>query len=123
MSLRRQAEIDLGFILSDTVTGFAWPIVLIQPDGLRVPMTGFSNDIAELIDPDTGQSVSGRLVSVALRLTALPVDLPQQISATDCRPWRVEFDDIAGRSWRFAVRESNPDRGLGLLVLILELYQ
>ena len=123
MSLRRVAEADLGRILTDTECGFGWPIVLISPRGRRLPLVGFSNDIAELIDPDTGQAVSGRLASVALRMSSLPADLPQGTADTSVRPWRVEFVDIVGRSWRFAVRESNPDRTLGLHVLILELYQ
>ena len=123
MSVRRLAEQDLGRILSDTTGGFAWPIVLISPTGTRTQLTGFSNDIAELIDPDTGQAVSGRLASVALRLSTLPAALPESLASATGRPWRIEFEDITGRPWRFTIRESNPDRALGLLVLILEFYQ
>ena len=123
MGLRRVAERDLGAILTETQCGFGWPIVLISPRGERMSLTGFSNDIAELIDPDTGQAVSGRLASVALRMSSLPRALPQGVANTSERPWLVEFEDIIGQAWRFAVRESNPDRGLGLQILILELYQ
>lgn len=123
MGLRQVAERDLGAILTETECGFGWPIVLIAPTGTRTMLTGFSNDIAELIDPDTGQAVSGRMASVALRMRSLPTDLPRGIANTAGRPWLVEFEDIVGQPWRFAVRESNPDRGLGLQILILELYQ
>ena len=123
MGLRALAESDLGRILTDTECGFGWPIALIDPSGVRTPLIGFSNDIAELIDPDTGQSVSGRLASVALRMSSLPVALPQGVADPDSKPWRVEFEDIVGQPWQFIVRESNPDRALGLQILILELYR
>ena len=121
MSLRRVAERDLGSILSDTRTGFGWPIVVTDPLGNRFNRTGFSNDIYLLIDPDTGQAVSGRTASVALQISSLP-DIPVGVSDTASRPWLVEFADIGGRPWRFRVSETNPDRTLGLIVLILELY-
>ena len=121
MSLRRIAERDLGLILNDTQTGFGWPITLIDPLGNRFSRTGFSNDIYLLVDPDTGQAVSGRTASVALQVSSLP-SLPVGISDTASRPWIVEFDDIGGRPWRFRVSETNPDRTLGIIVCILELY-
>ena len=122
MSLRRVAERDLGHILTDDVCGFAWPIVVINPAGERQALEGFSDDIAQFIDPDTGQAVSGRVSSVALRMSSLTV-LPVGVVDTSQRPWLVEFNDIGGQSWRFKVVESNPDRTLGCLVLMLELYQ
>ena len=99
-----------------------WPIVVINPAGERQALRGFSDDIAQFIDPDTGQAVSGRIASVALRMSSLTV-LPVGVADTSQRPWLVEFNDIGGQSWRFKVVESNPDRMLGCLVLILELYQ
>ena len=121
MSLRRVAERDLGSIISDERTGFGWPITLIDPLGNRFDRVGFSNDIFLLIDPDTGQAVSGRSASVALQSSAIP-SIPVGVSDTAARPWLVEFSDIAGKPWRFKVSETNPDRALGLIVLILELY-
>lgn len=126
MSLRQLAEADLGVILEDSVTGFGWPITITDPDGNVGSLTGFSDDIAQVIDPDTGQAVSGRLASVALRASSLAMEgltLPRGIADTTGKPWVVEFADINGAPYKFKVSQSNPDRALGLVTCILELYE
>lgn len=126
MSLRQQAETDLGLILEDEVTGFSWPITITDPDGTTKPLMGFSDDISQIIDPDTGQAVSGRLASVALRISSLTtagLALPKGITNADKKPWIVGFDDISGNPYKFKVSQSNPDRALGLVILLLELYE
>lgn len=127
MGLRQIAEADLAVILEDSDTGFGWPIVVTSPTGAVAALTGFGDDISQLIDPDTGQAVSGRLASVAIRNSTLlsfsGMTLPKGIADENSKPWTVEFDDINGNPWRFKVRESNPDRALGLTVCILELYR
>lgn len=126
MGLRELAEADLGLILEDGVTGFGWPITVIDPAGLSKPLTGFSDDIAQVIDPDTGVAVNGRLVSVALRISSLvaaDLGLPQGIADTGSKPWVVTFNDINGNAYRFKVAQSNPDRALGLVICLLELYK
>jgi hypothetical protein len=126
MSLRQLAEADLGVILEDSATGFGWPISVTDPDGNVGSLTGFSDDIAQVIDPDTGQAVSGRLASVALRISSLAIaglTLPRGIADTCSKPWVVEFNDINGNAFKFKVSQSNPDRALGLVTLLLELYE
>lgn len=126
MGLRTQAEADLEFILEDAVFGFGYSITVTDPDGLSKPLTGFSNDIAQIIDPDTGQAVSGRLASAVLRissLTAAGLGLPVGIPETTLKPWLITFDDINGNPFTFKVSQSNPDRSLGIVSLILELYK
>ena len=125
MSLREQAETDLSAILSDGVTGFGWPITVTDPAGLSAPLTGFSNDIAQVIDPSTGQVVSGREVSVALSISALTAagfTIPQGIVDSASKPWVVAFTDINGTPGTFKIRSSDPDRALGVVVCMLELY-
>lgn len=127
MGLRTIAEQDLGVILEDSGTGFGWPITVTDPSGNSGtgPLTGFSDDIAQIIDPDTGQAVSGRLASVALRissLTAAGLALPRGIADSGSKPWVIEFDDINGNPYKFKVSQSNPDRALGLVTCLLELY-
>lgn len=126
MNLRQLAERDLGAILEDSATGFGWEIVLTAPDGGRHVLTGFSDDIAQVIDPETGQIVSGRLASVALRISSLRLaglELPRAIADTGSRPWAVEFNDINGDPHRFKIVQSHPDRALGLITLMLEIYK
>ena len=128
MGLRTIAEQDLGVILEDSVTGFGWSIIVTDPSGNSGsgPLTGFSDDIAQIIDPDTGQAVSGRLASVALRISSLTLaglGLPRGIADAGIKPWIVEFNDINGNPFKFKVSQSNPDRARGMVVLLLELYE
>ena len=125
MNLRALAESDLSFIVEDGAAGFGWPITLTDPDGNSGSLTGLSDDIAQVIDPDTGQAVSGRLASIALRISSLLADgfsLPQGISDASQKPWVVEFEDINGTPHKFKVQQSNPDRALGLVTCLLEVY-
>lgn len=123
--LRERAEKDLSFILEDPVHGFGWPITITDPGGTSKGLTGFSSDISQIIDPDTGQIVSGRLATCTIRMSSLLpeiVTLPEGISDAAVKPWLVKFDDINGKEFKFKVAQSNPDRELGVLFLILELW-
>lgn len=127
MNLRALAESDLGLIVEDGATGFGWPITLTDPSGFSSsgPLTGLSDDIAQVIDPDTGQAVSGRLASIALRISTLYAQgyaLPQGTADASVKPWIVEFDDVNGLPYKFKVQQSNPDRALGVVTCLLEAY-
>lgn len=125
MGLRAIAEADLNVILEDDVFGFGFPITVTDPAGTVGSLIGFSNDIAQFIDPDTGQAVRGRMASAVLRissLTAKGLGLPTGVADATSKPWIIAFDDINGNSYTFKVIEGNPDRGLGIVVCILELY-
>ena len=124
--LRDIAETDLATILEDGVFGFGWPVSVTDPSGTVGALTGYSTDISQLIDPDTGVAVSGRLASVALRMSSLTVaglGLPQGIADAASKPWLVTFDDINGAAHTFKVVQSNPDRALGVVVCLLEAYE
>lgn len=126
MGLRTMAEADLGHILEDS-DGFGWPITVTNPAGLVVPsLVGFSDDIAQVIDPETGAAVSGRMASVALRISSLMragLALPEAIADRISKPWIVQFDDINGNTHKFKVAQSNPDRAIGLVTCLLEVYE
>ncbi len=126
MNLRQQAEADLAFILEDNATGFGWPITVTDPNGMSKGMTGSSNDISQVVDPETGQVVSGRSASVALRTASLFEvgfnALPVGVTDKSSKPWLIAFDDINGSPHTFKVIQSNPDRALGLITCILEGY-
>ena len=127
MSLRAVAEADLSGILEDSVTGFGYPITLTSPDKVSKSLKGFSNDIATLIDPETGLAVSGRVASVALRISTLIslgfATLPEGIQDATRKPWLVTFDDINGNPFTFKVQAGNPDRTLGIITCMLEIYR
>lgn len=129
VGLREVAEADNRRILGDTDTGFAWLITITAPDGtVSVDLTGFSDDISQLIDPDTGQAVSGRLISIAVNIGAFLIALPGKglpvgIADATSKPWLVTFDDINGNAYTFKVLQSNPDRMMGGFVCLLEFYE
>lgn len=121
MSLRDVATIDLNAIMS---MDFGWSVSVVDPSGTVANIKGFTSDIAETIDPNTGQVVSGRLATVALPLKALAdadLGIPVGIVDVDVKPWRIIFEDTAGTIYTFKVVGSHPDRALGLVTCELEL--
>jgi hypothetical protein len=125
MSLREQAAQDLATIVED-LDGFGWAITITDPAGTSADLTGLSTDVAYSIDPETGQAVSGRTASVAIRIAALSaagLGIPINVAETDRFPWLVQFADINGNPYTFKIIESQPDRAIGLVVCRLEAYQ
>lgn len=123
MGLRDIVEADLGGILEDSVYGFGWPITVTDPQGLTDTFTGFSNDVAQLIDPDTGEAISGRTASVALRLSTLYAAgfaTPENIANAASKFWKIQFNDINGNPYTFKVIQSNPDRAMGIVTCLLQ---
>jgi hypothetical protein len=122
MGLRAQAVADAKRILED-LSGFGWPLTLISPSGVSASHVGFTTDVAESIDPETGVAVSGRRASVAISLLSLPV-LPSAVPESTRRPWVVTFDDATTLTpTRWKVVEVLPDRAIGVVVLLLEAYR
>ena len=121
MGLRAVAESDLGIILENK-EDFGWDVTLTSPSEVSTALVGLSNDINFAIDPDTGQAVSGRQASVAFRVSSL-TELPEGISDATSKPWLVAFNDINGNPFTFKIVDTNPDRGLGIVTCLLELYQ
>jgi len=122
MSLRDIATEDLNIFLSED---FAWPITITDPDGTILNTTGYTNDIAQTIDPDTGQIVSGRVASIAISIRELEkagLSIPINIVDETTKPWRIAFEDVELNQYTFKVISSNPDLGLGLVTCNLELY-
>lgn len=124
MSLRSLAESDLSFVLEDE-NAFGWPIKITSPDLASLDLSGQSNDISQVIDPDTGMLVAGRLATVTIRTSRLldaGMAMPRAIADSSSKPWVVEFSDINGRAYTFKVSSSMPDRALGTISMTLEAY-
>jgi hypothetical protein len=113
-------------ILNDTESGFGCVMLITGPDGTAAEFTGFTTDIAFVIDPETGVPVSGRSASVAISLSDVAwrgMELPRGIQDQSKKPWIVEFNDVNGNPFIYKVMTSNPDRTLGMLTLQLEFYR
>jgi len=127
MGLRDIAKADNKAILNDSLYGFGYSIVITDPTGTTYPaFTGFSNDISQLIDPDTGMAVTGRMATVALHIQDIidaGLTLPESIADSSLKPWLIAFNDINGALQTFKVSESTPDRAIGMLICILEFYK
>lgn len=125
MSIRKLAEADLALIIENE-SDFGWPIAVTNPDGDKQDFIGLAGDISQIIDPDTGDPVSGRFVQVSLRISTLLAagfEIPINIIDSASKPWLVEFETINGELLIWKVSASEPDRTLGLVKLILELYR
>lgn len=124
MGLRETAAADFKRLTEDE-GGFSWPMTLIDPDGTEYELQGLSTDIHLTIDPQTGQSVSGRNASVSISLRSLAdagADIPRSVSRRSQKPWLVKTEDISGNEHTFKVAESYPDQAIGNVVLRLEAY-
>lgn len=124
MGLRQELRQDVHRILTDT-DGFAWSLVVTDPDGRSASLRGFSTDVSDLIDPETGQAISGRQAEVTISMDSLAccgLGHPVGIADTAGKPWTVRFDDVEGIPWTFKVARSAPDRTAGLILCHLEAY-
>lgn len=125
MNLRELAAADAQSFLEDVSAGFAREVEVEPPDRSRVTLLGYSNDIHQTIDPETGVAVAGRRASVAFSTKTLAeAGLPYPRGEADKgrKPWVVMFKDIDGVTHTFKVVEANPDRALGIVTCFLETY-
>jgi hypothetical protein len=125
MSLREQAERDLETTLEDSVNGFGVPMVIVDPDGFTAELCGQSGDIHFLIDPETGQAVSGRVAHVAMRISTLKskgLQIPRGVADSAVKPWVVTFPDLECKNQTFKIEEARPDRTLGLVTCVVGVY-
>lgn len=122
MNLRAIAQRDTQRILNSDA-GLA--LTLTDPAGNAGTFTGWSNDIGFSIDPETGQAVSGRYVTIAISMLDLidqGLAIPRNISENDRDPWQVSFTNEHGETFLFAVTDAQPDRTLGLVTCTLEAF-
>jgi len=122
MGLRAQAIADAAlFVAADGDT-----ITITDPAGTSAIVKALTADIEQAIDPDTGQAIVGRTVSVAVPisvLTAASLGMPRGSGDTKEKPWTVSFDDSEGNAQTFAVFEARPDKTMGIVVCMLEVYK
>ena len=121
MGLREQAKLDARAILEDD-SGFAWPVTLTSPLGVVTALRGFTTDVGQVIDPETGQAVAGRRASFAFPLSSLGA-MPEAVADRGRKPWLATFADSTGAVATWKVIDVLPDRATGVVVLILEVFK
>ena len=127
MNLRTIIEADLATVM-ESEQSVRWPITITDPSGNThtEPLYAVINDISTLIDPETGQLVSGRTVSAAIRISslkALGFGIPIQVSGSLSRPWLIEFKDMTGVSHVMKVMRGDPDLTFGIVNVYLGVYK
>lgn len=124
MNLADQAAADLLAIVGDSASGFGKPVVVTDPSQTQATITGFVQDIAQEISPETGQLVMGRTASVVLPIAALAaagLGVPRGVADKNAKPWLITVSDSTGTSHTYKVVEAKPDAtpGIGLVVCLL----
>jgi hypothetical protein len=125
VGLREIAKADLTRIMQDSLSGFAWPITITNPDGSQLDLDALTQDIGRNIDPETGQVIAGRLVTVAIPMQPLEyegIGMPTGVQDANAKPWVVEFDNMNGVHGVYKVKHSEPDHMAGCIVCHLENY-
>lgn len=113
VNLRQIAQRDVKRILEGEAS---IELTITDPAGNAGTLRGWSNDIGFLIDPDTGQAVSGRHATIAVSMLSLReqgLANPTGIEDRDKKPWLVQVANEFGESFTFAVQASQPDRTMG----------
>ncbi len=122
MNLRAIVQRDTQRILNGD-SGIA--LTITDPAGNAGALTGWSNDIGFVIDPETGQAVSGRYATIAvsiLDLNTSGLGIPTGVSSNNVDPWQVSFTNEQGEAFLFAVTAAQPDRTRGEVTCTLEAY-
>lgn len=125
MGIRELANRHNRAILNNSATGGGWPFTITDPAGNTAALTGWSNDIAQVIDPDTGQAVSGRLATVTMHLQDLEAQglaIPSGENFSNAKPWLVTWDDLRGNAYKFKISSADPDRTINNVTCILEAW-
>lgn len=120
------ARADSRAILNDTRTGSGVPIVITPPGQAARALTGWSNDIGLLVDPDTGQAISGRVATVAVHIADLAAEglpIPEAEHRQDAKPWSLSFKDEQDNDYTFRIAETHPDRTMGIVTFTVDSYR
>lgn len=125
MNLRDLAALDHAAILSDGADGFGWPVVVVAPSGQMAITTGFTSDVGEVIDPQSGMAVIGRRVTVQLLpgpIKTAGLGDVRAIADGNSKPWLVRFADVHGVGRTYKVMAVYPDQVLGSIRCDLESF-
>ncbi|WFS86283.1 hypothetical protein vBVhaSMAG7_066 [Vibrio phage vB_VhaS_MAG7] len=125
MSLLQRLQKDSQRIMNSSKFGFSTDIVLIDPNDVEYPLKSILTVIHNLIDPDTGQPVSGYLATASINrldLNALGITLPEGVSNELERPWTVRETNIDGVVVTYKITRAAPDEANGNILCDLGSY-
>lgn len=125
MSLLQLLQKDSQRIMNSSKFGFSTDIVLIDPNDVEYPLKSVLTVIHNLIDPDTGQPVSGYLATASINrldLNALGITLPEGVSDELQRPWTVRETNIDGVVVTYKITRAAPDEANGNILCDLGSY-
>ena len=125
MSLFQRLQKDSQRIMNSSKFGFSTDIVLIDPNDVEYPLKSILTVIHNLIDPDTGQPVSGYLATASINrldLNALGITLPEGVSDELQRPWAVRETNIDGVVVNYKITRAAPDEANGNILCDLGSY-
>lgn len=117
---------DSQRIMNSARCGFGVDVILTDPDMVAHTLKGIVSIIHNLIDPDTGQPVSGFLATVslnALDLLAQGIEIPEGEMDEFERPWTVETVNVSGVTVLTKVIRVSPDETNGNILIDLGIYE
>ncbi|AUR81979.1 hypothetical protein NVP1017O_10 [Vibrio phage 1.017.O._10N.286.55.C11] len=125
MSLLQRIQKDSQRIMNSTRFGVSIDIVLLDPAQVEYPLKSIVTVIHNLVDPDTGQPVSGYLATASINrldLNALGIALPEGVSDELQRPWTVRETNIDGVVVTYKITRAAPDEANGNILCDLGSY-
>lgn len=126
MGLLAEAATHLRTFLEDSDGGFGLAMTVTDPDGVSGSITGYSGNIGQKIDPDTGMTIAGQQIHATLPIAALQETFsaqPRGVHDETLKPWLVllQLPGMAAAQ-TFKVTEAAPDEQ-GAVVCFLEFYE
>ena len=126
MSLMDRLQKDAQRIMNSSRAGFSIDIVLTLPSGIEHSIKSIVSIIHNLIDPDTGQPVSGFFATASINsldLLTLEVELPEGEMDSNKRPWTITATNVLGVSQLMKIVRVSPDETNGNILCELGTYE
>lgn len=125
MSLLDRVRKDAQTIMNSGRFGFGTDVVITDPDGVEYPMKSILTVIHNLIDPDTGQPVSGYLATASINRYNVPVSKRTELYGVSDelkRPWTMRETNIDGVIVTYKITRAAPDEANGNILCDLGSY-